>query len=96
MRAHLIYASMIAFDDVDHCVALCPGFVKGGGGLSGGRKGKTITTAVFTDQLCRVKQLLVLVGFFPNQEGAHVGLWQEICPLIVSERPSVCQRESLG
>lgn len=29
VRAHLIYASMIAFDDVDHCAALWPGFVKG-------------------------------------------------------------------
>lgn len=31
VHAHLIYASMIAFDDVDHCVALCPGFGKGTG-----------------------------------------------------------------
>lgn len=49
------------------------GLVKALGG--GGHKGKTITTAVFTDQLCRVKQLLL---FFLNLEGAHVGFWQEI------------------
>lgn len=65
VRAHLIYASMIAFDDVDHCVALCPGFVNGGGGRRG-REGKTITTAVFTDQLCRVKQLLLVLFFQPG------------------------------
>lgn len=52
------------------------GLVKARGGEA--HKGKTITPAVFTDQLCRVKQLLLLFWFFLNLEGAHVGFWQEI------------------
>lgn len=46
---HLIYASIIAFDDVDNYVALCREFLC----VGANKKKKSINTSVFTVQLSR-------------------------------------------